>query len=236
MCSAFPIRRTKAAVVVYFFARLVHFLVYSAGIRAAQPGLHRRLARADRHHRKHPALDLRQCGATLFITGIGEGLGAEIAGTFARAGYDVLGLSRSDRASEAVGAAAEQGGGRYPIFLCDLAYPADISLALRPVSQQHRRADPQCATADDQAVRRHLDRRVRAGLARRVPRRDGIGASRAAAYGRAQARHRDFSGATAGLRGGANFSAFASAKFALRGLAQALAREFGPNGVHIAHS
>ncbi len=44
-----------------------------------------------------------------------------------------------------------------------------------------------------------------------------------------------FSGATAGLRGGANFSAFASAKFALRGLAQALAREFGPNGVHVAH-
>ena len=44
-----------------------------------------------------------------------------------------------------------------------------------------------------------------------------------------------FSGATAGLRGGANFSAFASAKFALRGLAQALAREFGPKGVHVAH-
>src|SRR5262249_18109312 len=44
-----------------------------------------------------------------------------------------------------------------------------------------------------------------------------------------------FTGATAGLRGGAKFSAFASAKFALRGLAQALAREFGPKGVHVAH-
>ena len=42
-------------------------------------------------------------------------------------------------------------------------------------------------------------------------------------------------GATAGLRGGANFSAFASAKFALRGLAQSLAREYGPKGVHVAH-
>ena len=42
-------------------------------------------------------------------------------------------------------------------------------------------------------------------------------------------------GATAGLRGGANFSAFASAKFALRGLAQSLAREFGPQGIHVAH-
>jgi NAD(P)-dependent dehydrogenase (short-subunit alcohol dehydrogenase family) len=42
-------------------------------------------------------------------------------------------------------------------------------------------------------------------------------------------------GATAGLRGTANFSAFASAKFALRGLAQSLAREYGPQGVHVAH-
>jgi NAD(P)-dependent dehydrogenase (short-subunit alcohol dehydrogenase family) len=44
-----------------------------------------------------------------------------------------------------------------------------------------------------------------------------------------------FSGATASLRGGAKFAAFASAKFALRGLAQALSREFGPQGVHVAH-
>jgi NAD(P)-dependent dehydrogenase (short-subunit alcohol dehydrogenase family) len=44
-----------------------------------------------------------------------------------------------------------------------------------------------------------------------------------------------FTAATAGSRGAANFSAFASAKFALRGLAQSLAREFGPRGVHVAH-
>ena len=43
------------------------------------------------------------------------------------------------------------------------------------------------------------------------------------------------SGATASLRGGAQFSAFASAKFALRGLTQSLAREFQPAGVHITH-
>lgn len=43
------------------------------------------------------------------------------------------------------------------------------------------------------------------------------------------------SGATASLRGGAKFSAFASAKFALRGLTQSLAREYQPMGVHIAH-
>lgn len=43
------------------------------------------------------------------------------------------------------------------------------------------------------------------------------------------------SGATASLRGGKHFSAFASAKFALRGLTQSLAREYQPAGVHVAH-
>lgn len=43
------------------------------------------------------------------------------------------------------------------------------------------------------------------------------------------------SGATASLRGGSNFSAFASAKFALRGLTQSLAREYQGKGIHVAH-
>lgn len=44
-----------------------------------------------------------------------------------------------------------------------------------------------------------------------------------------------FTGATASMRGGSGFAAFASAKFALRGLAQAMARELGPEGIHVAH-
>jgi len=44
-----------------------------------------------------------------------------------------------------------------------------------------------------------------------------------------------FTGATASMRGGANFAAFAGAKHALRALAQSMARELGPRGVHVAH-
>jgi NAD(P)-dependent dehydrogenase (short-subunit alcohol dehydrogenase family) len=44
-----------------------------------------------------------------------------------------------------------------------------------------------------------------------------------------------FTGATASLRGGAGFSAFAGAKAALRMLAQSMARELGPQGIHVAH-
>lgn len=44
-----------------------------------------------------------------------------------------------------------------------------------------------------------------------------------------------FTGATASLRGGANFAAFAGAKHALRALAQSMARELAPRGIHVAH-
>jgi NAD(P)-dependent dehydrogenase (short-subunit alcohol dehydrogenase family) len=44
-----------------------------------------------------------------------------------------------------------------------------------------------------------------------------------------------FTGATASLRGGAGFSAFAGGKAALRAFAQSLARELGPQGLHVAH-
>lgn len=45
-----------------------------------------------------------------------------------------------------------------------------------------------------------------------------------------------FTGATASIRGGAGYSAFAGAKHGLRALAQSLARELGPKGIHVAHA
>jgi NAD(P)-dependent dehydrogenase (short-subunit alcohol dehydrogenase family) len=44
-----------------------------------------------------------------------------------------------------------------------------------------------------------------------------------------------FTGATASLRGSSGFAAFSSAKFGLRALAQSLARELGPQNIHVAH-
>ena len=45
-----------------------------------------------------------------------------------------------------------------------------------------------------------------------------------------------FTGATASVKGSARFAAFATMKFALRAMAQSLAREYGPEGVHVAHA
>ncbi len=44
-----------------------------------------------------------------------------------------------------------------------------------------------------------------------------------------------FTGATASVRGSSGFAAFSSAKFGLRALAQAMARELGPNNIHVVH-
>jgi len=44
-----------------------------------------------------------------------------------------------------------------------------------------------------------------------------------------------FTGATASVRGGAGFAAFAAAKFGLRAVAQSMARELGPHNIHVAH-
>lgn len=45
-----------------------------------------------------------------------------------------------------------------------------------------------------------------------------------------------FTGATASVRGGSGYAAFASAKAALRALSQSMARELGPEGIHVAHA
>ncbi|MCJ1366268.1 hypothetical protein MMC16_005396 [Acarospora aff. strigata] len=45
-----------------------------------------------------------------------------------------------------------------------------------------------------------------------------------------------FTGATASLKGSAQMASFATGKFAKRALAQSLAREFGPKGIHVAHA
>lgn len=44
-----------------------------------------------------------------------------------------------------------------------------------------------------------------------------------------------FTGATASMRGGARFAGLAVGKFGLRALAQSMAREMGPRGIHVAH-
>ena len=171
----------------------------------------------------------------LLITGIAEGLGAEIAAAFARAGHDVIGLSRTDRCSAQVRRAVERHGGNYLHLACDVTSPGEVAAALKPhagrIDVLIHNAHALVIKPFEQTTAIEFEHAWRVAClgamlsAQAVlPPMAGRGSGTVI-----------FSGATAGIRGGANFAAFASAKFALRGLAQALAREFGPRGVHIAH-
>jgi short-subunit dehydrogenase len=67
----------------------------------------------------------------LLLTGAAEGLGASIAGTFAAAGYDVVGIARSGRSSAHLDKRVEQSGGSYAHLTCDIARPNDVAAVLQ---------------------------------------------------------------------------------------------------------
>lgn len=171
----------------------------------------------------------------LLISGAGEGLAASIATTFALGGYDVVGLARSDRAARQLTRLVREAGGTYIHAACDLTQAEQVGAAL------HAHVERISVLAHNAAAF------VMKPFAETTP-AEFENAWRAATLGafvvsqivlpHMVARGTGtliFSGATAALRGGAKFAAFASAKFAQRGLAQALAREYGPQGVHVAH-
>ena len=172
---------------------------------------------------------------TLLLTGIAEGLGAEIAETFAQAGHDVIGLSRGMKPTEHLTRRVEQAGGSYTHLACDITRAADATAAIKPHADRidvliH---NPHLLTIKpfEQTTTEEFEQAWRVACL-------GAVISAQAVVPHMAARQQGtiiFTGATAGLRGAANFSAFASAKFALRGLAQSLAREYAPKGVHVAH-
>ncbi len=172
---------------------------------------------------------------TLLLTGAAEGLGASVAATFAAAGHNVVGLARTTRSTAQLHRRVGQTGGTYTHLTCDITQPAEVAEALQPhaagidvfVHNPHVLAikpfEQTTVSEFEQAWRvACLGAAICAQflLPHMVARAKGVII---------------LTGATAGIRGAAQFSAFASAKFALRGLAQSLAREFGPQGVHVAH-
>jgi NAD(P)-dependent dehydrogenase (short-subunit alcohol dehydrogenase family) len=171
----------------------------------------------------------------VLIAGIGEGLGADLAVQFARAGYDIAGVSRSQRLAPAIGNAVGEAGGSYTHLAADLAIEAEVQETLRPTAQ---RVEVLIHTAHSLLIKpfaettaTDMDAVWRAGcLSAMLVAREVAPAMASRGHGTII-----LTGATASIKGGARFSAFASAKFALRGFAQALARELGPQGVHVAH-
>jgi NAD(P)-dependent dehydrogenase (short-subunit alcohol dehydrogenase family) len=173
------------------------------------------------------------------VIGAGDGLGASIARAFAREDLRVC-VTRRPRNTESLDALAQairaEGGEAYAFGL-DARVESDVAALIERIEREIGAIEVLVFNIGANVRFPVVETTTRvyskvwemAALA-------GFLASREAARGMIE-RGRGailFTGATASVRGGAGFSAFAGAKHALRALAQSLARELGPKGIHVA--
>jgi NAD(P)-dependent dehydrogenase (short-subunit alcohol dehydrogenase family) len=167
------------------------------------------------------------------VVGAGDGISASFARALARDGFKVgLAARRTDKLAALC---AEIGGAA---FACDATEPDQVARLFKEVDDQlgalevahynagYRTAGP-LVELDPAEVRKSLMAGSFGGFlvaqqaARRML-RQGSGAI-------------FFTGASASVKGYARSSSFAMGKFALRGLAQSMARELAPQNIHVAH-
>ncbi len=181
--------------------------------------------------------DFGDRGAAIVI-GAGESTGGAIARRFAREGYTACVVRRNgDQLADLV-KAIEVEGGAARAFGCDARDEDQVEALFDQVESEV--GPVEVAVFNPGANVNFPIREMTSRVYRKVWEMAcfaGFLTGRAAAR-RMVPRERGtilFTGATASLRGGAGFAAFAGAKHALRALAQSMARELGPQGVHVAH-
>lgn len=166
------------------------------------------------------------------VVGVGPGLGAALARRFARGGFQVVGCARNPSKVEGL---AGEGIALEP---CDATQPADVARVFDKVARDH--GAPELVAFNAGAYERGGILDIRPEDFERCWR---VGCFGGFLVGQAAARLMVpkgegtilFTGATASLRGGAGFANLAVPKFGLRALAQSMARELDPKGIHVAH-
>jgi NAD(P)-dependent dehydrogenase (short-subunit alcohol dehydrogenase family) len=170
---------------------------------------------------------------TALIVGVGAGLSASLARTFTKAGMRVALAAR--RAGELSGLAKEVGG---RAFACDATRHAEVAKLFGEVEAAFATPDVVVYNAsyrtrgpfvelDPAEVEKSISVSAFGGflvaqeaVKRMLPQKHGAIL---------------FTGASASVKGYAQSAPFAMGKFALRGLAQSMARELAPKGLHVAH-
>jgi NAD(P)-dependent dehydrogenase (short-subunit alcohol dehydrogenase family) len=170
---------------------------------------------------------------TALIVGVGGGLSASVARTFKKAGMEIALAAR--RAAELAPLAKEVGG---RAFACDATKRAEVVRLF---------ADVEAAFGAPDVVVYNASYRTRGPIIELDPAEversiivsafGGFLVAQEAVKRMLPHKHGAvlFTGASASVKGYAQSAPFAMGKFALRGLAQSLARELSPQGLHIAH-
>ena len=170
------------------------------------------------------------------VVGVGPGLGWALAKRFAEAGMQSIAAARHSGKLDALAASDPRSGIR--IHACDATRPGDVASLFDAVDQEFGPPSVVVFNAGTYEPGGILDIAPDA-LERcwRVGCLSGFHVAQAAArlMVSAGAGTIIFTGATASLRGSAGFANLAVPKFGLRALAQSMARELGPKGVHVAH-
>jgi len=178
-------------------------------------------------------------GRTCLVVGAGAGVGSAAARAFAAEGLTVCLVRRERHLAELEALAAEirAAGGQAQAFGTDARDEAAVAKLFQEVE----------AIGPLEVCLFNIGANVRFGITETTARvytkvwemaafAGFLAGRQAADVMRPRAKGTIlFTGATASLRGRDGFAAFAGAKHALRGLAQSMARELGPQGIHVAH-
>jgi NAD(P)-dependent dehydrogenase (short-subunit alcohol dehydrogenase family) len=167
------------------------------------------------------------------IVGVGAGLSASLARLFAREG---IGVSLAARSIEKLGALCSETGAR--AYACNATDPDEVERLFGLVERESATPDVVVYNASGRARGPFVDL-VPAEVAQAiaVSAFGGFLVAQQAAKRMLPNKHGAilFTGASASVKGYAQSASFAMGKFALRGLAQSMARELSPQGIHVAH-
>lgn len=174
---------------------------------------------------------------TAVVAGVGPGLGEAVARRFAHEGLDVALLARTESRIEALAGALNETDGRGLAVPTDLADPGDVEAAFATVRAEFGGVDVLVYNASaapwkglDAIDLDELDRALDVGVRGFV-----ACAKRAVVDMREGGGTVIVTGATTSVRGREGSIGFSAAKFGARGVAESMARELGPEGIHVAH-
>ena len=172
------------------------------------------------------------------VSGVGEGLGFALGRRFAKAGYTVALSARNAERLERLAGEIAKAGGKAFAAPCDAREEQAIVALFDRLESGHGPVEVAVFNAGSNYRNSILE--TPADLFEKIWR---LGCYAGFLFAREAARRMAprgkgtilFTGATASVRGSANFAAFAAAKGGLRQVAQSMARELGPKNIHVAH-